>query len=327
MMILTKLRFHKRRIVMRILAFLLLIGTVVMGCKPYENTKIRKGQITYEDFRADQRLFPFDEGSMMYIDKGSGPAIVLLHGVPTSGWLYRKMIDPLVKRGYRVIIPDMLGYGSSDSPEGYDLYSNQNHAKRLLALMDGLGIEKWSHLMHDAGGVWTWELFNQAPDRIENLIILNTIIFEEGFYPPVRMKPGKLAKTAMWGYRNGLTSNTMLKNLFAAGFNGKNPLNEIDVEGYKTPLREGKTQGMYYFFSQTCNELPDFTPILERIDIPVSIMWGIHDTMLQWTPQQTRVSTLLDVAPKDIHFIDEKHFLQETKAKELTYKIMDFLQD
>lgn len=304
---------------------LILTGILLFSCKPYENTKIRKNQITYEDFRADQRLFPTDDGLIKYVDQGKGPVIVLLHGVPTSGWLYRKMIKPLVDSGYRVIIPDMLGYGSSDSPDGFELYNAENHAKRLLELMASLGIEKWSHVMHDAGGLWTWELMKQAPDKIEKLIVLNTIIYEEGFYPPVRMKPGGMAKTAMWAYRNGVSTNTLLKSLFKQGLK-ENTLNSIDVEGYKTPLLEGKTKAMYYFFSQTCNELPDYSDVFENVTVPVSVIWGIHDTMLQWPPQQTRAANALNVKNEDIHIIDEKHFIQETKAEEISYKIMDFIR-
>jgi len=303
---------------------LVVLSIAVYSCKPYQSTKIRKNQITYDDFREDQRLYPTEDGVIKYIDKGKGPVIVLLHGVPTSGWLYRKMIQPLVSRGYRVIIPDMLGYGSSDSPEGFEIYNAENHARRLLELMSALGIEKWTHAMHDAGGLWTWELMKQEPNKIENLIVFNTIIYEEGFYPPVRMKPGGVAKTAMWGYSNGVTTNALLKKLFEKGLQ-ENTLNALDVEGYKRPLLEGKTDAMYYFFSQTCNELPDYSDVFENINIPVAVMWGIHDTMLQWPPQQTRAANALKVDQEDIHIIDEKHFIQETKASELAYKIIDFI--
>ncbi len=304
---------------------LTLLGVLLFSCKPYENTKARKNQITYEDFREKQRLYPSGDGLMKYIDEGkSDRVIVLLHGVPTSGWLYRKMIDPLVKSGYRVIVPDMLGYGSSDSPEGYELYNAENHAKRLLGLMKFLGVETWTHAMHDAGGLWTWELMRNSPNKIEKLVIFNTLMYEEGFYPPVRMKPGGMAKTAMWAYRNGVTTNTLLKSLFKQGLK-ENTLNSFDVEGYKTPLLEGKTEAMYYFFSQTCNELPDYSDVFENVNIPVTIMWGIHDTMLQWPPQENRASNALKVKPEDIHIIDEKHFIQETKAQEIVFKIIDFL--
>jgi len=310
---------------MKKLYFLFFLGVFFGGCKPYQSTKIRKGQITYSEFRAQQRSFPVKNGIIKYIDKGNGPVILLLHGVPTSGWLYRKMIDPLVAGGYRVIVPDMLGYGSSDSPEGYKIYSEKEHAKRILELMDGLGIEYWSHVMHDVGGIWTWELMKQAPKRIEELIVMNTLIYEEGFYPPIRFSPGPAAKAAMWSYRNGVTTNALLKGLFKGGLK-ENTMNELDIEGYKTPLLEGKTDGMYYFFTRTCNYFPDYSLIFENIDIPVAVIWGIHDTILQWTPQQTKVINALKIEKEDIHLIDEKHFIQETKAEEIAYKILEFLK-
>ena len=142
---------------------------------------IDTSQPTYEDFRAQQKTFTSKDGKIKYIDRGEGAAIVLLHGVPTSGWLYRDMIDSLVQEGYRVIVPDMLGFGSSDSPKGYDLYSPEAHGARLLALMDALNIGTWNHVFHDAGGLWTWELAKLAPGRIEKLVVLNSIIYEDGF--------------------------------------------------------------------------------------------------------------------------------------------------
>ena len=96
----------------------------------------------YQYFRQSQKSFSSPEGNIRYIDRGQGPAILLLHGVPSSSWLYRKMIDPLVAAGYRVIAPDMLGFGSSDSPKGYHIYSESKHADRLLGLMDHLKIHQ-----------------------------------------------------------------------------------------------------------------------------------------------------------------------------------------
>lgn len=84
-------------------------------------------QITYSDFRASQKSFSSKDGVLKYIDKGQGDVLLLLHGVPTFSWLYRKMINELAQN-YRVIATDMLGFGSSDSPKGYDIYSEDHHA-------------------------------------------------------------------------------------------------------------------------------------------------------------------------------------------------------
>ena len=294
-----------------------------ISCKPYKSKLVSQEQMTYSQFRTQQKAFETKDGNIHYTDKGKGPAIVLLHGVPTSSWLYRNMIDRLAKN-HRVIAPDMLGFGSSDSPKGYDIYSETNHAKRLLALLDHLNIKTWTHVMHDAGGLWTWELFKKAPNRIENLVMLNTIIYEPGFNPPIRFKKGFLARTAMWSYRNGITTNMMLKGLFKSGMT-ENTLNKIDVAGYKKPLKEGKTKAMYYFFTQTCNDLTNYQPTISKINIPVAVIWGKNDSFLKWKPQSDRVIKDLNITKKNIHLLEAQHFIQEEKPKEITKIILDFL--
>ena len=280
--------------------------------------------MTYQDFRAQQSSFQSSDGVIKYIDQGQGPVIVLLHGIPTSGWLYRHMIAELAKT-HRVIAPDMLGFGSSESPKGYAIYSEENHAKRLLALMDSLEIASWNHVMHDAGGLWTWALIKQQPGRISNLVVLNTIIYEEGFNPPIRFDEGFLARTAMLAYRNGITTNTMLQGLFKAGMT-ENTLNKNDVEGYKTPLLEGKTKAMYYFFTQTCNLLPDISEAVKNINIPVAVIWGENDAFLSWEPQKTKVINALRISEENIHILDAKHFIQEEKPEEISGLILAFLE-
>ncbi|RZN83840.1 MAG: alpha/beta hydrolase [Winogradskyella sp.] len=281
--------------------------------------------MTYSEYRTQQKQFNSKDGILHYLDKGQGEVIVLLHGVPTSGWLYRHMIETLSKN-YRVIVPDMLGFGSSDSPIGYDIYNEESHAVRLLELMDSLTIKNWTHVTHDAGGLWTWELFKKDPNRIHKLVILNTIIYEDGFNPPIRFEPGFLAKTTMWSYRNGITTNMMLKGLFKSGMT-ENTLNKIDVEGYKKPMREGKTKAMYYFFSQTCNELPDYRLVLSKINIPVVVIWGKNDSFLKWNPQKENVIKDLKIKKENVHLLDAKHFIQEEKPEIITKIILSFLKN
>ena len=304
---------------------IILCGLTLWSCKPYHTKALRPEQITYERFRESQKTFASSEGSIAYVDKGQGPVILLLHGVPTSGWLYRKMIDPLVQEGYRVIVPDMLGFGSSDSPKGYDIYSEEMHAKRLLALMEHLHIESWTHVMHDAGGLWTWELLGRDSSKVDNLVILNTIILEDGFDPPIRFKPGFFAKTAAWSYRDGITTNVMLRALFKAGLK-ENNLNKEDIAGYKIPLREGKTRAMYYFYSQTSNHLTDYRPMIQNLDVPATVIWGKDDEFLKWLPQKAELEKDFNLSSKDEHLLDAKHFIQEEKPEEIVALILEFLK-
>lgn len=308
---------------MKLIVTCIICSLILVSCRPYKNTPMKPNQITYQAFRAAQKSFSSSEGALKYIDKGKGDVIVLLHGVPTSGWLYRNIIDSLAQT-HRVIVPDMLGFGNSASPKGYEIYSEERHGARLLELMNGLQIDSWTHVMHDAGGLWTWELIKQDPDRIDHLIILNTIIYEAGFAPPIRFEPNFMARTVMWSYRNGITTNMMLKGLFKSGLT-QNDLNKTDVEGFKIPLREGKTRAMYYFFSQTCNALPDYSSIIKEINVPVCVIWGKNDSFLKWDPQRERVISHLNISEENIHLLDAKHFIQEEQPDKITKLILNFL--
>ena len=280
---------------------------------------------SYQQFRSSQHDYNTKNGNTIkYIDKGQGPVVLLLHGVPSSSWLYRKMIDSLVHAGHRVIAPDMLGFGNSDSPKGYEIYHEKNHAKRLLNLMNHLKIETWSHVFHDAGGLWTWELIKIAPNRISTLIILNTIIYKEGFNPPIKMKEGNIAKFSMWMYKNGVTTNLLLKKLFKVGLLNSKIMTENDIEGYKTPLKEGKTRAMYYFFTQTCHNMPNNDTLLSSIKIPSFIIWGEHDEMLQIKPQIDKMKSNMNI--KESHFIEARHFIQEEKPQLVSSLIIDFIK-
>ena len=280
--------------------------------------------MTYSEFRNEQQSFLSLHGTLKYIDKGQGEVIVLLHGIPTSGWLYRKMIDELSQH-YRIIAPDMLGFGSSDSPKGYDIYQPEEHAKRLLNLMSFLKIESWNHVFHDAGGLWTWELLKISPEKIKNLIILNTIIYEKGFNPPIRFKKGFLARCIMAMYSNGITTNMMLNGLFKTGLLDNEIMSKDAIEGYKKPMLEGKVKAMYQFFTNTCNDLPDYSEVIKNLDLPKLLIWGKHDSFLVIDKMKDKVISDLKIKEENFNLIEAKHFIQEEQPKQINKLIINFL--
>lgn len=292
-----------------------------LGCKSYQEAK--PTDIRYSDYIQGQQKWMSPKGSMSYIDKGEGIPILLLHGIPTSGWLYRKMIDPLVANGFRVIVPDMLGFGTSDSPKGYDIYDKKEHAKRILGLMEHLQIPNWHHVMHDAGGVWTWELQQLAPSKINKLTILNTIIYKEGFKPPVKINEKRitLAKLIKWSYTN--KTNIMLYQLFKGGTDNFE-ISEADIKGYKAPLRKGKTDGLNKFFMTNTESIPDYSSALKTLNVPTQVIWGTHDEILNWENQSNRVTADLNIKEEDIHLLAKNHFLQEEATADLIKLISAF---
>lgn len=281
--------------------------------------------MNYSQFTLNQQSFQSSDGRLKYIDKGEGEVIVLFHGVPTSSWLYRKMIDELALE-YRIIAPDMLGYGNSDSPPGYDIYEPKAHATRFLELMDYLEIRNWHHVFHDAGGLWTWELMKLTNSRVNSLIILNTIIYEDGFKPPMKFKKGFLTRGIMALYSYSITNNLLLKSLFNNALM-QNTLSKEELEGYKRPLLEGKTKAMYHFFSKTCNQLPNYRDVIVKLNMPKILIWGKHDSFLILDKMKEKVIIDLKLKNENVHLLNAKHYIQEEVPSTINMLITEFLKN
>lgn len=107
-------------------------------------------------------------------EAGSGPAVVLLHGFPGLAFTWRHQISVLAAAGYRVIVPDLRGYGRSDAPRAVEDYDIAHLTGDLVGLLDALNVEKAVFMGHDWGGLLAWQmpLFHQA--RVAGVIGVNT---------------------------------------------------------------------------------------------------------------------------------------------------------
>lgn len=138
----------------------------------------------------EPRWFDSAGGRMHYIDEGDrgGRPVVLVHGNPTWGYLYRNFVPPLVEAGHRVIVPDHLGFGRSEKPDDADLYRVPRHARRLNSLLESLNLRGAVLVPQDWGGPTGLFWATQHPERIDGLFILNT--YAHGFRPEA-LPPGK----------------------------------------------------------------------------------------------------------------------------------------
>lgn len=105
-------------------------------------------------------------------EQGSGDAILMLHGFPDHAGTWRALADLLAPQ-FRLIMPDLRGYGLSSRPGTVADYRTDLLVGDLIGLLDALGLERIYLCGHDWGGVLAFELARQAPDRIAGLIALN----------------------------------------------------------------------------------------------------------------------------------------------------------
>ena len=113
---------------------------------------------------------------MAYVDVGpsAGPVILLLHGEPTWGYLYRRMIPPLVEAGFRCVAPDLIGFGRSDKPVDRSVYTYARHVAWMKAFLDAIELPAATLFAQDWGGLIGLRVATEQPHRFERIVIGNT---------------------------------------------------------------------------------------------------------------------------------------------------------
>lgn len=104
---------------------------------------------------------------------GSGAPVVLLHGFPDSGRLWRYQVAPLVDAGFQVIVPDLRGFGSSDKPAEVEAYRVPLLVTDVLGMLDSLGVDRAHLVGHDWGAALAWGIAALAPERVDHLAVLS----------------------------------------------------------------------------------------------------------------------------------------------------------
>ena len=142
-------------------------------------------------------------------DEGAGPAVILLHGFPDTGDLWRHQVRALVGAGFRVIAPDMRGRGRSDKPQAVADYGLRNIVGDVTGILDALGVEKAQVVGHDWGAAVAWLVGSLVPQRVERLVAMSV-----GF-PGAAGPPDLEALQKMW-YRILITTEATADELFQA---------------------------------------------------------------------------------------------------------------
>ena len=127
---------------------------------------------------------------MHYLDEGppDGPVMLLLHGEPTWSYLYRKMIPPLAQAGYRVLAPDLIGFGKSDKLPKIEDYSYQSHMDWLTEWLLGLDLQEITLFGQDWGSLLGLRLAAEQQERFARICIGNGFLPTGDLVPPLAFK-------------------------------------------------------------------------------------------------------------------------------------------
>ncbi len=284
------------------------------------------------------RWFDTPEGRLHYVDEGPRDArpVVLVHGNPTWGFLYRNFVGPLVQRGYRVIVPDFLGFGRSDKPADAAWYGVIDHARRLEALLESLDLRDAIVVPQDWGGlalVWAAD----HPERVAGLFVLNTSIHK--LRQPWRFPlPLQL-------FRMRVIGELMVKGLalfhrvflFRVGVIHHERLTPAVKRAYLAPHPTWSSRTGVLAFPRQIPARPDdrlsvyFDGVEQalRRDFghrPVKIIWAMKD--VGFTPDMLENLWLPMFPHADVIRLDDAgHYLQEDAHELIVPELLDFLEN
>jgi pimeloyl-ACP methyl ester carboxylesterase len=118
--------------------------------------------------------------------EGQGPAVLLLHGFPDTWKIWRHQIPVLVEHGFRVIAPDLRGFGDSDKPADVQEYRVGKSVSDMTKLLDTLEIDKAHVVGHDWGAGIAWAMALLAPERVDKLVVLS--VGHPGVHPTMEQR-------------------------------------------------------------------------------------------------------------------------------------------
>ena len=270
-------------------------------------------------------------------EAGSGPAVVLLHGFPGLAFTWRHQIPAIAAAGYRVIVPDLRGFGRSDTPEAVEDYDIAHLTGDLVGLLDALGVNKAIFMGHDWGGLLAWQmpLLHEArvagvisvttpfiphwmlwlhPDLVQaalpkgrNFIAdpkLDPIVQMRKVYSPemyvLLFQDGKAADAAMNRNPRGTLRNGYRKDLMTSAEWDKLPPPVANMEYYGQPFPE-KLPGHDVLNAQ---ELDYYAERFERTGFTPAINW-YRNLSRNWkaglsVDQKIRVPSLMVSAEHDV---------------------------
>lgn len=270
------------------------------------------------------RRFAAAEVRSFVREQGSGPVVLLVHGVPTSSFLYRKVIAALADQGLRAVAFDFPGLGLADRPRGFD-YSWSGLARWMGAAVDALEIDRCHLVVHDIGGPVGCEWAIRHPDRVLSLTALNTLLDPGTFHRPWVMHPFSIRGIGELWLR------ATPKPLFAALFRhlgvvDRGAVSTAELYAYRellTRLDGGRAfLRIMRGFELTERKRRFLWEGLAERSYPARVVWGERDPALG-LDQLRIVQRVLGV--EDPVLLPAKHFLQEDQATAVAYAIADLV--
>lgn len=270
------------------------------------------------------------EFSMHYSDEGSGDPVVLVHGDPTWGYMYREFIPELSKNN-RCIVPDHMGMGKSEVPQHLYPYRLKHHISNLEKLLLSLELKNITLVLHDWGGPVGMGFAVRHPELIKRLVLMNTWAFAS--WPGGALPKLLRIIRSERGESFVLEKNGYVKRAIIATVNYPDNVTSTVLNAYLAPFPNPESRKALLCWSRdiTFTEEDHSFSDMQRIEsqltlfsgVPVLLIWGMQDPVLPPAVLKKWESVYPHAEVCEIE--DASHFLQEDTPEKVISAISRFI--
>ncbi len=269
--------------------------------------------------QSNHHIIQIDGHSIAYAEQGEGSPVVLIHGIPTSNLLWRKVMPELAKT-HQVLAPDLLNYGKSDKPVDANV-SIEAQSRLIVKFMDKLGIKSADIVAHDIGGGVAQLIAVNHPDRVRKLVLIDAVCFDS--WPIPEFLP--LQKSGAEEDMSLEAFLTMMRGFMPQGVYNKAAMTNEVVDLYLAPW--SSEAGKKALFRNFRRLNPEYTQAiageLKHLPHETLILWAENDVF----QKPAYASKLQETIPnaKLIWIKDAGHWLMEEKPEQISGHLIAFL--
>src|SRR6201985_369918 len=312
------------RVALQALTTIAIVLAATPGLAAKREAESMEQQVSY-------RTVKVDGVSIFYREAGpkGAPAILLLHGLPSSSRMFQPLLTRLADK-YHLVAPDYPGFGHSDwpDPKQFD-YTFDNIASVMNGFTQTLGLSHYTLYMQDYGGPVGFRMALAHPERVQALIVQDAVAHNEG------LGANWATRRAFWADRPAHEEALRINLLSLATTRTRHVGDDPKVELYDPDLwtdenaflnAPGQAQiqsDLFYDYRTNVDAYPKWQAWLQKTQPKLLVLWGKHDLSFDLgEPERYRK----DVPKAEVHVLDAGHFALDTAADEIAALIGGFVK-
>jgi len=272
------------------------------------------------DMLSKKETLKISRQAMAYHREGKGEPVLLVHGITTYSFIWRKVI-PLLSKDYDVTAVDLLGCGDSDKPLDVS-YAIKDHAERLHEFVTRLGLGKFHFVGHDLGGGMGQIFAVRHPEMLSDLTMLNTVAYD--FWPVqpiIALRTPIVRQFLMASFDLGTFKLVVKRGIY----HKERVTNEL-MDLFMRPMQTGEGRKAFMHFAKCLDnhDLMEIEDELRRLKIPVLIIRGDADPYLGATISEKLHREI--PGSRLVRIPTGGHFMQEDEPERIAGEMIAFFR-